>query len=117
MAKLSCHPSMASAQARLRSLSMRVVAMVRWPWHAHIAPCPLRFSQIVSLRSWSPELSPRRGHQPAGRRAIATRAGQSGMRAPGVAGPKTKHVYVCRNCGEEVLQWSGQCKSCSEWST
>ncbi len=31
--------------------------------------------------------------------------------------PKTSVRYVCQNCGQEFLKWSGQCGSCGEWNT
>jgi len=26
-------------------------------------------------------------------------------------------MYVCSNCGNESLKWSGQCSFCKEWNT
>jgi DNA repair protein RadA/Sms len=26
-------------------------------------------------------------------------------------------MYVCNNCGNEAIKWSGQCSFCKEWST
>lgn len=30
---------------------------------------------------------------------------------------KSKTVYVCDNCGNEFLKWSGRCSACGEWNT
>ena len=30
---------------------------------------------------------------------------------------KTKTVYVCRNCGNEMPKWIGKCPACGEWNT
>ena len=30
---------------------------------------------------------------------------------------KQKIVYVCSNCGNEFLKWSGKCDSCNSWNT
>ena len=30
---------------------------------------------------------------------------------------KTKDVFVCLNCGSQVLKWQGQCPRCGEWNT
>lgn len=30
---------------------------------------------------------------------------------------KSTTIYVCENCGNEQLQWSGRCPSCGEWNT
>jgi len=30
---------------------------------------------------------------------------------------KQKIVYVCPNCGNEFLKWSGKCDSCNSWNT
>lgn len=34
-----------------------------------------------------------------------------------VAKSKTKTSFVCRECGERVAKWTGQCSSCGEWNT
>lgn len=31
--------------------------------------------------------------------------------------PKTKTVFVCRNCGTEAAKWIGKCPSCGQWNT
>lgn len=31
--------------------------------------------------------------------------------------PKTKTVYVCRNCGADSPKWIGRCPSCNQWNT
>jgi DNA repair protein RadA/Sms len=31
--------------------------------------------------------------------------------------PKTSTRFVCQNCGNESLKWSGQCNGCGEWNT
>jgi DNA repair protein RadA/Sms len=31
--------------------------------------------------------------------------------------PKTNTRFVCQNCGNESLKWSGQCNGCGEWNT
>ncbi len=30
---------------------------------------------------------------------------------------KTKHVYVCQNCGNDSPKWVGKCPVCGEWNT
>ncbi len=30
---------------------------------------------------------------------------------------KSKHIYVCRNCGAQSAQWIGRCTSCGQWNT
>ncbi len=30
---------------------------------------------------------------------------------------KSTTIYVCENCGNEQLQWSGRCPQCGEWNT
>lgn len=30
---------------------------------------------------------------------------------------KSNVIYVCENCGNEQLQWSGRCPMCGEWNT
>lgn len=30
---------------------------------------------------------------------------------------KSTTIYVCENCGNEQLQWSGRCPMCGEWNT
>lgn len=30
---------------------------------------------------------------------------------------KSKTIYVCSNCGQEFLKWSGKCEACGEWNT
>lgn len=30
---------------------------------------------------------------------------------------KTKTVYVCSNCGQELTKWIGKCPSCGQWNT
>lgn len=29
----------------------------------------------------------------------------------------TKTVFVCQNCGNEFVKWSGQCSACGEWNS
>ena len=31
--------------------------------------------------------------------------------------PKNKLVYVCSECGNEYLKWSGRCQNCGSWNT
>jgi len=33
------------------------------------------------------------------------------------AGKKPKTSFVCRECGDRVPKWTGQCASCGEWNT
>ncbi|HHE04760.1 MAG TPA: DNA repair protein RadA, partial [candidate division WOR-3 bacterium] len=30
---------------------------------------------------------------------------------------KSKHIYVCQNCGYESPKWLGRCPNCGEWNT
>jgi DNA repair protein RadA/Sms len=30
---------------------------------------------------------------------------------------KTKHVFVCQNCGASYPNWTGKCDNCGEWNT
>ncbi len=30
---------------------------------------------------------------------------------------KTKHIFVCQNCGASHSKWSGKCEDCGEWNT
>eukprot|EP00887_Chlorella_sp_A99_P001326 scaffold14.g1326.t1 len=66
-------------------------------------------ASMTCLRGWAasrPSGQPRRP----GRASLAVRAAAS-------AASKVKQTYVCRECGEQQLQWSGQCKACGAWST
>ena len=31
--------------------------------------------------------------------------------------PKSKSVFVCRQCGAEAPRWNGKCQSCGAWNT
>lgn len=31
--------------------------------------------------------------------------------------PRTKTIYICRNCGAQSLKWLGRCPSCDGWNT
>lgn len=31
-------------------------------------------------------------------------------------GKKEKTIFVCSECGEDFLQWQGQCPACKQWN-
>ncbi len=31
--------------------------------------------------------------------------------------PKSKHLFVCQQCGASYSKWSGRCENCGEWNT
>lgn len=86
-------------------------------WLAGSAPAPLQrqISSLTCLRGWAPAAlsagaAVGRPARPAAT-ACVPRALASG------AGSKVKTAYECSECGEQQLQWSGQCKSCGAWNT